>query len=186
MRETQAYHWLYLTNVGSWFIGQRAFMSDVVHLGHLWSLAVEEHFYLIWPTVIFMARRTTIQRLCIALFLSALGLRCVAAVLSQPDLMPWLLTPLRWDGLAAGAYVAVLVDKHGIDGLRRYAPTARILLAFGSALLLCFFVVNKGLWSRDLTIFTIGLSVINLIFTSALVLALISPGICWGVGCCPT
>ena len=46
--ENQAFLWTYLTNIkmsysNSWCFG---------YLDHFWSLAVEEHFYLIWPFAI--------------------------------------------------------------------------------------------------------------------------------------
>ncbi|PIE32567.1 MAG: hypothetical protein CSA55_03190 [Ilumatobacter coccineus] len=56
-----------MTYVSNWFqiwIGDGyAAAGDFVPLRHLWSLAVEEQFYLIWPLVMvaFLARRTTRQ-----------------------------------------------------------------------------------------------------------------------------
>jgi peptidoglycan/LPS O-acetylase OafA/YrhL len=44
-------------------------------LGHFWSLAVEEQFYLLWPLVIFLFRGRSIDRICAACIVGALLIR---------------------------------------------------------------------------------------------------------------
>ena len=48
--ENQAWAWLYAVNIhvakhGEWSLS---------YINHFWSLAIEEHFYLFWPLVVFM------------------------------------------------------------------------------------------------------------------------------------
>src|SRR5262245_8154482 len=68
--DAQGWLWLYGANVlqsvrGSWCLGP---------LNHFWSLAIEEHFYLAWPAVIFLSSRRTAMRICTGLFaFSVLG-----------------------------------------------------------------------------------------------------------------
>src|SRR5262245_4715813 len=64
----QAWLWLYAANVlqayeGSWCLGP---------LNHFWSLAIEEHFYLAWPAVIYLASRRMAMRLCGGLFAASI------------------------------------------------------------------------------------------------------------------
>jgi peptidoglycan/LPS O-acetylase OafA/YrhL len=47
--EQQFYLWTYLSNIRMSWMGEWNFGR----LDHFWSLAVEEHFYLIWPWIIF-------------------------------------------------------------------------------------------------------------------------------------
>jgi len=49
-----------------------------IDIGHFWSLAVEEQFYLIWPAlVLFCSSRRAIIRLCVLLIVASIALRCV-------------------------------------------------------------------------------------------------------------
>src|SRR5215217_4795984 len=52
--DRQAWAWLYAVNIhiamhGEWSLS---------YIDHFWSLAVEEHFYLFWPAVVFLLART--------------------------------------------------------------------------------------------------------------------------------
>ena len=51
---------------GSWFVG------------HFWSLAIEEHFYLLWPPVLLIVGRKRAVWACISLILVSLVLRVLA------------------------------------------------------------------------------------------------------------
>ncbi|MGH7179181.1 MAG: acyltransferase family protein, partial [Tepidisphaeraceae bacterium] len=67
----QHWLWLYLTNFAQAF-GHPEAMG---RLGHLWSLAIEEHFYLAWPLVIFFFNRESAIRACGGMILLSLALR---------------------------------------------------------------------------------------------------------------
>lgn len=100
------------------FLGYVLFLGNVMTLtrfdnpllGVLWSLAVEEHFYLMWPFAIkFIERRQLLLILSGVLLFEPL-LRGLAT----PHLRGWtpiyFLTPFRLDSLAAGALMAILVE----------------------------------------------------------------------------
>lgn len=78
--------------------------------GVLWSLAVEEHFYLLWPSFV---RKLSIR----ALEHFAIGVACVVPVLRLASyLLGWRegLSQYTWlaaDGLAMGAWLAICVRK---------------------------------------------------------------------------
>ena len=56
----------------------------VIQIGHFWSLAVEEQFYLLWPLVVFkVSNRQTLVRICGAVMIGALLLRAIL-VLTLP------------------------------------------------------------------------------------------------------
>src|SRR6478672_5358733 len=62
--DAQSWLWLYGANVvqsvrGAWCLGP---------LNHFWSLAIEEHFYLVWPAVIYFSSRRAAIRICGGLF----------------------------------------------------------------------------------------------------------------------
>jgi peptidoglycan/LPS O-acetylase OafA/YrhL len=73
----------------------------------LWSLAVEEQFYLLWPVVIFLMNRKQIGGCAVALLLLAPLLRFLCTSLFRNHWMIYSLLPFRMDTLAAGALIAL-------------------------------------------------------------------------------
>lgn len=76
--------------------------------GHLWSLAIEEHFYFVWPLVVAVLPRRHLLPLAITVGAISAGLRVIA---DDPGLGNTA-THLRLDGLLLGAAGALLVE-HG-------------------------------------------------------------------------
>jgi peptidoglycan/LPS O-acetylase OafA/YrhL len=106
VRPALGWYAAYLSNVHFFLINAVRPGDWGGHVAHLWSLSVEEQFYLIWPWVILFAPR---RRLAwIALALAAFGplFRAVVGGLTGNDLTP-VLMPGCIDSLALGAYLAV-------------------------------------------------------------------------------
>jgi peptidoglycan/LPS O-acetylase OafA/YrhL len=95
------WYWLYLSN-WSWFA-----YGILPGVGHLWSLAVEEQFYVVWPWVAVRARPATLARVCVAVVVGSLVTRAVLHGLHFPDLWLYSATVCRADALAMGALVAL-------------------------------------------------------------------------------
>jgi peptidoglycan/LPS O-acetylase OafA/YrhL len=117
-RANQAWLWLYGAN---FLMGIR----DQWCLGlftHFWSLSVEEHFYLLWPLVIFCcSRRQAIGVSLLAIAVSVVG-RIVWLSAGWGDVAVDTFTFLRLDGLALGSLLAVAArGPKGIGGLVRWA-----------------------------------------------------------------
>ena len=47
---------LYLQNTGLWVPLDAYVLGPGISLNHMWSLAVEEQFYLFWPVIVFLVR----------------------------------------------------------------------------------------------------------------------------------
>ncbi|MBL0927132.1 MAG: acyltransferase [Phycisphaerales bacterium] len=122
------WYWLYLSNFSIAAAGQ--FRHAILDIS--WSLAIEEQFYIVWPTVVYLFSRSALVRICLGLVGFALLFR-VAGVLWWDQWAAWagwnarpialyVLTPARIDGLALGALVAlVLRADGGLETLRRWA-----------------------------------------------------------------
>ena len=83
----------------------------IVPFGALWSLAVEEHFYLLWPGAVRTVGRVGLMRAaCLVILLEPL-LRALATPYMQTFTPIYLLTPFRLDGLAYGALLALLLEE---------------------------------------------------------------------------
>jgi peptidoglycan/LPS O-acetylase OafA/YrhL len=80
-------------------------------VSHLWSLAVEEQFYLVWPLVVWWARsRRRIIATCIAGSAVSVVLRLLAAGNTHFFLgTPYFELPMRLDSLLFGGALAMLV-----------------------------------------------------------------------------
>lgn len=86
--------------------------TAVPHLGHFWSLAVEEHFYLLWPLAVRLLIRRRLMQLCLAGTALSLLLRVVIVIGGWWPYSAYLMTPCRLDGLLLGALVALAVEEH--------------------------------------------------------------------------
>jgi peptidoglycan/LPS O-acetylase OafA/YrhL len=81
-------------------------VPEVLH--HLWSLSTEEHFYLLWPVVLYLLpRRVALLGigLCIAL---TPAVRVLVQLYFSGIVDVNLSTPTRMDGIAAGCFLAFL------------------------------------------------------------------------------
>jgi peptidoglycan/LPS O-acetylase OafA/YrhL len=127
----QAWLWLYASN--AYLAIHRAWALPYV--GHFWSLAVEEQFYLLWPIVVLSFGRRSLLRICVAVTVLALALRSVLSFAGAGDVALVVLTPCRFDALCVGGFLALAVRSVGLE---RVAGTARLLL--GPLLLLVLLV----------------------------------------------
>jgi peptidoglycan/LPS O-acetylase OafA/YrhL len=74
----------------------------------LWSLAVEEQFYLFWPIVILLVSEKTLFRVAVAAVMVTPLLRFVCTPLFPSNFSIYMLTPFRADLLCAGAALSIL------------------------------------------------------------------------------
>src|ERR1700677_2473843 len=92
LRDAWPWYWFYGTN---YLICQTGFTfldHAQVSLGHFWSLAVEEHFYLFWPLMVWLLSDRALLRLCIALMVIAPICRAYAVLSGQGPLVPYVAT----------------------------------------------------------------------------------------------
>ena len=73
-------------------------------VGHFWTLAIEEQFYLVWPLVVYCLSRANLIRICVISLAAAAVLRVVVESYGMSSFM---LTPCRIDTLLLGALLAL-------------------------------------------------------------------------------
>ena len=124
-RRHQVWLWTYTAN---FFLAAKASWA-LTYVSHFWSLAIEEHFYLLWPLVVFSFRRETLERICLAAIGAALALRIALSLGGVTDLSISVLTPCRVDTLCVGALLACLARREGVLPLlvRRSGRSAALL-----------------------------------------------------------
>ena len=168
--QEQGWYWLYVTNIH--------FAIDDWHnhfvIGHFWSLAIEEQFYLLWPICVFFLR----DRI---LILAAFGMMVIALaarfVLGEAGFITaaYVSTPARLDALASGIIIALVVRQPGgLARLQRWAPAVALLT--GSSLVLVF-LWQGGLSTESPLVYTVGFTMLAIFFAALLTVAVVSgPG----------
>ena len=159
--------WLYLSNVLVAFRGA----ISVGWLGPLWSLAVEEHFYLIWPTIILLCSRRSAMRVCLGCVVLANVVR-LSFLLHHNLLGPYVFTLSRIDELALGGLVALALKGNG--GVSELRVAARWALLVAAPATLTLFVWRHGV-ILDPIMLGLGLPVVGALSTACLTLAVL-PG----------
>ena len=142
-REHQIWLWTYTTN---FYIAATSSWSSLTYVTHFWSLAIEEHFYLVWPLVVLSFRRPVLERVCVGIMVAGLALRIGLVAAGMSELSVSVLTPCRIDTLTVGALLALLVRREDVGRrlIDRAGPLALGLL--GAVIALSAFGVLTGLW----------------------------------------
>ena len=113
----EPWYWAFLANGLIAFYGWGGVIPQTAPL---WSLAVEEQFYLIWPSVVRRITTRGIVRLGIALIALASIARLVLALYGVNGNTLYVSMPTRADLLAWGALLAALVrTPNGVSVIRR-------------------------------------------------------------------
>ena len=116
-REHQAWLWTYGTN---FYVAWQGKWEALPYFSHFWSLAVEEHFYFVWPLLVFYLREKTLVRVALGVMAFALFLRLGLIAAGLGEMPGYVLTPTRADGLCFGGLLAVKARQpEGLAALRR-------------------------------------------------------------------
>ncbi|HWU76407.1 MAG TPA: acyltransferase [Rhodanobacter sp.] len=149
--------WLYLSNWGDLLTSH-----PVVPMGHFWSLAVEEQFYLVWPALALIVPLRRFAWICGGIVLTALGFRIAMHLGSLPGQWMYESTITRADALAMGALVAIAFhDARGQEWFRRARKTIMVGACVGLA---CIMVFAHGLSRFEWLVQTLGYSLLAVVF----------------------
>lgn len=159
----------------------QAFETDLVRYSLVWSLCVEEHFYLLWPLLVRKLDIRNLKRAAVFLLLSAPLIR--TAVVLDGRLEPhfvYVTTFCRWDSMAMGALVAILLREPRWRGILSGAAmpwtlASGVLLAgiFAYAWITSTIPLEEARFiHRQPIVTTIGHSVVALFSAALIVLAL--------------
>lgn len=95
---------LFLQNIGMTF-----WPGVVGEPGHFWSLGVEEHFYLLWPLLVWLCDERKLPKVLIGIIAAGVAFRlCLIPVVAGNIF--WF-SPCRLDSLALGALLSVVVRR---------------------------------------------------------------------------
>jgi peptidoglycan/LPS O-acetylase OafA/YrhL len=137
---------LFYHHYGRYLLMSSVFGANLAPLFHvaiphgptvLWSLAVEEHFYLLWPAIVLLVDRKKLLWLCLAIFIGCPMLRGLFALKGMNPGTIIVLSWFRFDGLATGAAIAIWARS-----ARFNRKTAHIIAAI--CLVMCCVVTIGG------------------------------------------
>jgi peptidoglycan/LPS O-acetylase OafA/YrhL len=138
----QGWLWAYGYNILTAVKGHFFFTSDWMVLGHFWSLAVEEQFYLAWPLIVLALCRESLLKLCIAIVALTPIVRLAFYVAGANQYWITMFTICQMDSLALGAMLACLESSGHLNAI---VPMARrVVLGLGAILVLCSFFYPRS------------------------------------------
>jgi len=185
---TSVLNWSYLFFNQSYFVN----ISRPPLLQHLWSLSIEEQYYVVWPLVVLASVKTKWLR---GHFRSAIFCLAGIGALASTLWMRWLSIkhgfPVPHDpsrvyfgtdthamGLLVGSALAAVVRPEKFQlKITPDRKTALNVLALGSIAGLTFYIMRIG--ELDESLFRGGFLIVSLL-TAGLILASIHPGLMWG------
>jgi peptidoglycan/LPS O-acetylase OafA/YrhL len=139
LRKNIIWMWLYVQNI----IISVESQSYSYNINHLWSLAVEEQFYIVWPLIVFILSRRRLLLFALLMVIFPPILRYTLLENKTSWFMTYFFTLCRIDSLGWGALIAILLYR-GIS-LRLLAVVMSIFGIFGLSGLVVIYRTQGGL-----------------------------------------
>jgi peptidoglycan/LPS O-acetylase OafA/YrhL len=124
VRETFAWHAVYASN---FYLAARGSWHSPV--SHLWTLSVEEQFYLLWPLVVLRVPRRRLLPVVVAVVAAAPLFRLATWLAGTGELWRVVLLPSCMDALGLGALLACLAADPARGATRRALARLGLLAA---------------------------------------------------------
>lgn len=105
----------------------------------LWTLSIEEQFYIFWPLIVFLLPRKKLIQFCVASVITTILLRVSLIGFDVHRVLIYVFTLCRIDSLLLGALTALLLD--GSPPLKEHILKIRLVWAlslFANVGILCF------------------------------------------------
>lgn len=110
----------------AFFVANFSIFLHIAPVSPFWSLAIEEQFYLVWPTLVHRRSAGALRRWAIGIALGCMLLRVIAAGFGHYN---YFLTFLHCDGLALGALLACFyVDREEHGAVARRAAMGSLVV----------------------------------------------------------
>lgn len=170
----QAWFWLYGTNLLISLKGTSATISSSLILTHFWTLAVEEHFYLLWPAIVRLIDPRRLLPIGLILVIVCAAARATMSYGAEQPTISYCLTPFRVDSLAMGALIAAYLHsiRPTVVSIRRLAVgTITVTAPF---LLALFFMRGWRLHPHDPLVQVIGYPLLAGMFAACIILAIVA------------
>ena len=172
LRETQLWLWFYLINIQGYV--DSTSLAGTIHLvAHLWSLAIEEQYYLVWPLIVFLFGRRSLIAITAVLFVAAVAVRFAMIANGDAAIHVVVLLPARMDALAVGSGIALLVLSQ--QGRAFLSAVAWPVTGAAFVGLVALFIYKHGLTPADPTVARVGLSLVAVFFGGVVAAVVLAP-----------
>ena len=145
-----------------------------LRLGHLWSMAVEEQFYLLWPLVVWLCPNKRVLLRVTVLFVGAsCAIRFAShwANISAMRVYTW--TPTRLDAILLGALLAI-VRRDAI--YKKLEPLGKYIALAGIVTLMAVAAVTGDSWPIKTHLRAALLIPLVNVLSAGLILGVLEPG----------
>jgi peptidoglycan/LPS O-acetylase OafA/YrhL len=129
-RETWLWHATFLSNF--YIVAQNEWVGS---LSHLWSLSLQEQFYLVWPLTL-LVPRPLFPHAMISVILGAAMFRLGCIVMGASEFSRWFLLPGSLDAFATGGLAAWIVQNRRAGAIAKKELALPLLVAALSSLAL--------------------------------------------------
>jgi peptidoglycan/LPS O-acetylase OafA/YrhL len=160
VRDTVLYHSFY---VGNFYFALHSELYNST--SHLWSLAVEEQFYMVWPWVILLVPKRLLLKSVIVVIILAPLFRLLCYELDLPSISIRTLTPSSFDMFGVGALLALIAKREGYE----YVANMKIVKWMGVIGLSLLIITATPNIHRVPIIFQVGQSLGSALFFGWLV-----------------
>lgn len=161
----QIWYWLYVPDLRA--VLQKSVVEYPFHgvVGHLWSLAIEEQFYLVWPAVVLVLGRRHLLLACAGVVVASFAFRAMLIAFDVDGAANYTLLPGRMGSLAVGAAIALVArSDSGFAAFRRWL----VPVAAGSAAgILAIIAIRHGFDPGDPWVQLGGYTLLGLFFGAA-------------------
>jgi peptidoglycan/LPS O-acetylase OafA/YrhL len=145
-------------------------------LTSLWSLSVEEQFYLCWPLLVYFVRLERLPYILWCLVIAAPIARGLATPMFDTHFPIYYLTPFRVDLLASGALIAWLTVRDPAFPAKRTRTATRAMLGSVLVFLALTFLVPRFRTGANTILFnTLGYTLVMVCCASLLIVCLALP-----------
>ena len=159
--------WWFATYLGNFFVVRLNAWPDIGYLIPLWSLQVEEQFYLTYPFLVGWTKPRTLMKILIGAIFGALLFRIISTLVFPANLVaPYVLMPSRMDALAMGGVIAIAMRENQAWLQHRSIGWATVATGIGFVAL--YFLVEGTPWPPLMR--TLGYSLLDAAFAGTLIL----------------